>query len=118
MKNATPDQITQYREHGFVVIPEFLDADELERWRHATDEAVDEGLRATAADALEHDSYYARVFTQCQRLADTHVGMAELILDPRLGEIAATLAGIDGIRGLHDQALIKPPYGNPAAGHP
>jgi phytanoyl-CoA hydroxylase len=117
MKNVTPEQIAQYRTHGFVVMRDFFDADELARWRVVTDEAVDERMHATAADAPEHDSYYARVFTQCQRLADTHVGMAELILDPRLGEIAATLAGLDGIRVWHDQALIKPPYGNPTAWH-
>ena len=31
--------------------------------------------------------------------------------------MAATLAGIDGIRIWHDQALIKPPYGNHTAFH-
>jgi ectoine hydroxylase-related dioxygenase (phytanoyl-CoA dioxygenase family) len=39
------------------------------------------------------------------------------MLDPRLGEMAATLAGVDGMRIWHDQALIKQPYGNPTAWH-
>jgi ectoine hydroxylase-related dioxygenase (phytanoyl-CoA dioxygenase family) len=43
--------------------------------------------------------------------------MAELILDGRLGEVVALLAGIDGVRVWHDQALIKPAYGNPTAWH-
>jgi ectoine hydroxylase-related dioxygenase (phytanoyl-CoA dioxygenase family) len=39
------------------------------------------------------------------------------MLDERLGEAAGTLAGVDGIRIWHDQALIKKPYGNPTAWH-
>ena len=35
----------------------------------------------------------------------------------RLGEMAAALAGVDGIRIWHDQALIKEPWANPTAWH-
>ena len=35
------------------------------------------------------------------------------MIDDRLGKMAADLAGVDGIRIWHDQALIKPPWGNP-----
>ena len=47
----------------------------------------------------------------------THEGMHELMFDARLGEVAGTLAGVDGIRIWHDQALIKPPFGNATAWH-
>jgi len=57
------------------------------------------------------------VCTQCLRLAESHPGMHHLMFDGRLGKVAATLAGIDGIRIWHDQALIKGPYGNPTAWH-
>jgi phytanoyl-CoA hydroxylase len=116
MKTPTRDDVARYRRDGFVVVSDFLDADELEGWRRTTDDAVRARLE-TAADAGERDRYYSRVFTQCQRLADTHAGMADLVLDPRLGEAAAALAGLAGIRVWHDQALIKPPYGNPTAWH-
>ena len=43
--------------------------------------------------------------------------MAELIFDERLGQVAGTLAGVDGIRIWHDQALVKPAYGNHTAFH-
>jgi phytanoyl-CoA hydroxylase len=43
--------------------------------------------------------------------------MRELILDPRVGEMAATLAGVDGLRVWHDQALMKQPWANPTAFH-
>ena len=38
-------------------------------------------------------------------------------MDRRLGQLAGELAGVDGIRIWHDQALFKPPYGNPTAWH-
>jgi len=121
MKNeVTAEQVQSYQDNGFLVIEKFLDAGELETWRRTTDEAVAERL-ATADRALTNqggaDDYYARVFTQCLKLLETHDGMKALMLDPRLGRLAATLAGIGGIRVWHDQALIKPPFGNPTAWH-
>lgn len=111
----TPDQIAQYQQQGFLVIDDFLDAHELEQWRTNTQEAVDQRLAAQGdADA---ETYYARVFTQCLKLAETHDGMHEIMHDPRLGRLAGTLAGVDGIRIWHDQALFKPPFGNPTAWH-
>jgi ectoine hydroxylase-related dioxygenase (phytanoyl-CoA dioxygenase family) len=119
MRNKlTAQQIESYRNDGFLVIENFLDAQELQTWQHVTDEAVAQRL-ATTGEMTNRDApdYYSQVFTQCIRLADTHAGMHELMFDPRLGEMAATLAGIDGIRIWHDQALIKPPYGNPTSWH-
>jgi ectoine hydroxylase-related dioxygenase (phytanoyl-CoA dioxygenase family) len=123
MKNQlTDEQINHYREHGFLVIENFLDADELAHWRETTDEAVEQRLAEGRGfnklnNQADPDNYYARVFTQCLKLADTHAGMRKLMLDPRLGETASALAGIDGIRIWHDQALFKPPFGNPTAWH-
>ncbi len=116
----TPEQIRSYRENGFLVIENFLDAEETAHWSRTTDEAVEQRLSSTT-HALNNqgdpDAYYAQVFTQCLKLAETHPGMRELMLDPRLGKLAATLAGVDGIRIWHDQALYKPPFGNPTGWH-
>ncbi|HEX8834789.1 MAG TPA: phytanoyl-CoA dioxygenase family protein [Abditibacteriaceae bacterium] len=125
----SPEQISSYQENGFLIIENFLDSAELENWRRITDEAVANRLNASAnagdwgkdSNSLSNqgndDSYYSQVFTQCIRLADTHEGMHELMYDARLGEVAGTLAGVDGIRIWHDQALIKPPFGNATAWH-
>ncbi len=125
----TSDQVEHYQRDGFIVIEDFLDADELEHWRATTQDAVDKRLQASAtaagwgkdSNSLTNqgnpDGYYAQVFTQCIRLADTHEGMKELMFDARMGELAGTLAGVDGIRIWHDQALFKPPYGNATAWH-
>lgn len=123
MRNTlSEEQVASYRENGFLVIEGFLDEDELATWRHVTDEAVEQRLAGGRGfqnlnNQGDPDAFYAQVFTQCLKLADTHDGMRRLMLDPRLGETAATLAGVDGIRIWHDQALIKPPFGNPTAWH-
>jgi phytanoyl-CoA hydroxylase len=115
----TDDDISFYRENGFVALEGFLSPSELSHWRTVTDEAVAERLAERSGPTNQHDpdSYYARVFTQCLKLADTHAGMHALMHNPRLGETAATLAGVDGLRIWHDQALFKPPFGNPTAWH-
>lgn len=120
----TQQQIDSYQEHGFVCLDGFLDADELETWRSVTEDAVHQRLNARTGNwekdlnnQADPDNFYAQVFTQCVRLADTHEGMNKLMMDERLGQVAGTLAGVDGIRIWHDQALIKPPYGNATAWH-
>ena len=115
----TAKQISQYQEEGFLLLEGFLGAEELEQWRSITDDAVWQRLQQNgpATNQADPGSYYAQVFTQCQRLADTHKGMAGLMLDEQLGRMAGLLAGVAGIRIWHDQALIKPPYGNPTGFH-
>jgi ectoine hydroxylase-related dioxygenase (phytanoyl-CoA dioxygenase family) len=136
----TDEQITSYRENGFVVLEGFLTPEETEHWRDVTQEAVDQRLatlqKATSgamsgggdsvaeleanrlkANAADEESYYSQVFTQCLKLLESHAGMNKLMLDPRLGKLMATLAGVDGIRIWHDQALFKPPFGNPTGWH-
>jgi len=117
---VTPEQVRSYQENGFLVIENFLDAEETTHWSRTTDEAVAQRLASTSPhlnNQGDPDNYYAQVFTQCLKLADSHAGMRALMLDPRLGRVAATLAGVDGIRIWHDQALYKPPFGNPTGWH-
>jgi ectoine hydroxylase-related dioxygenase (phytanoyl-CoA dioxygenase family) len=116
----TESQINFYQENGFLVIENFLDAEELAEWRRCTDESVEERLGNSVkfmTNQMDAKQFYARVFTQCLRLSDTHPGMQKLVHDPRLGKMATQLAGVDGVRIWHDQALIKPPHGNPTAWH-
>ncbi len=115
----TKEQQEFYRQNGFVVIEDFLDNQELETWRSVTEDAVQQRMRERngLTNQDDPDAFYSQVFVQCVRLADTHEGMARLMLDARLGEAAATLAGVQGIRIWHDQALFKQPYGNPTGWH-
>lgn len=123
----TTDDIESYRDNGFVVIEDFLDAAELEDWRAVVGSAVAErcGRKFANQDVLvgEDDginpdaAYYGKVFDQLLNLWQTNATMKEHILDPRIGEMAARLAGVDGLRVWHDQALIKQPWANPTGFH-
>lgn len=116
---VTDEQIQFYQENGYVVIDDFLNADELEIWRQNVGEAVENRGKRKLADGsmMEDDSYYSRVFAQRINLWNDHEGMRRLMIDDRLGKMAADLARVDGVRIWHDQALIKPPWGNPTGWH-
>ncbi|HSZ43279.1 MAG TPA: phytanoyl-CoA dioxygenase family protein [Trebonia sp.] len=47
----------------------------------------------------------------------TDTDVRDLVLDRRLGRLAAELAGVDGMRIWLDQALIKEPWSSPTAFH-
>jgi ectoine hydroxylase-related dioxygenase (phytanoyl-CoA dioxygenase family) len=117
--DLTDEQIESYRENGFLVLPSFLSDDELEVWRNAVDTAVEDrgSLRIPAVADLLDDPYYEKVFLQRLNLWQTSEAVRDFMLDTRIGEMAARLAGVDGVRLWHDQALFKPPFGNPTAFH-
>jgi ectoine hydroxylase-related dioxygenase (phytanoyl-CoA dioxygenase family) len=114
----TQSEIDQYRENGFLIIDGFLTSDELTNWQTCTEEAI----RLRLAEGSLHNQYnsedfYAQVFLQALKLADVHAGMRKIMTDPALGKMIAELAGVDGIRIWHDQALFKPPFGNATGWH-
>lgn len=116
----SPSQIEHYRRDGFVVLEDVLDADELAAWRSAVDAAVTD--RLSRQDGLNNqgqgaDPFYAKVFTQALRLSDTDATMRTLVRDERLAKVAGELEDVSGIRLWHDQALVKPPYGNQTTWH-
>jgi phytanoyl-CoA hydroxylase len=123
----TGEQIDSYRQNGFLVIENFLSPDELEDWRTNVMEAVRQRAgqkmpgkagKTGEDDGINHDTeYYGKVFDQLINLWQTHEGVRRLMTDPRIGELAARLAGVDGIRIWHDQALFKRPWANPTAWH-
>ena len=61
--------------------------------------------------------YYAQVYLQCVLLAAESTVVRALACDPRLGRMAGQLSGASGVRLYHDQALIKPAFGNSTALH-
>ena len=113
------EQITQYQRDGVLVVKGFLESEELEVWRTQVDEAVAnrQDRKMAHGDWKSGDSYYDKVFTQRLNLWMDHEGMRDLMVDERLGKMAADLAGVEGIRIWHDQALIKEAWANPTAWH-
>ena len=114
---VSPVEVRSYREDGFLVINDLLDEAELERWRAAVEEAVqDPGVSGRDLDPQQSE-YYDRVFLQRVNLWKTSAAVRELVLDGRLGRLAATLTGADEVRLYHDHALIKLPWANPTNWH-
>lgn len=123
----TEDKIKFFQENGFVIQENFLNDEELTEWREAVTEAVSERnglkipgqmIKAEDDDGNNEDpEYFSNVFDQLLNLWQTNDRIRKLMLDERLGKMAATLAGVTGIRIWHDQALIKRPWANPTAWH-
>jgi phytanoyl-CoA hydroxylase len=112
--HLTEHEISTYREQGFLVVPNLLDAAEIAVWREVVTQAVE--VRVAASNAPS-DEYDAKVFTQCLRLADDFPAVRALVYDPRLAAIAAHLAGVSGLRCWHDQALFKSPWAPQTSWH-
>jgi phytanoyl-CoA hydroxylase len=119
------EQVAKYQQDGFVVIEDFLSPHELEFWRTALDEAVAKRGGNKMPDRKEvygkgddaDKSYYDNVFDQLINLWQDNDKMQQVMLDERLGKMAAQLSNSDGIRIWHDQALIKKPWANPTSWH-
>jgi hypothetical protein len=106
MKNELSHlQIEKYQSDGFLVIEDFLSEEELKTWREALDEAVAKRKGFKMPDRKEvygkgddaDKSYYDNVFDQLINLWQDNEKMRKVMLDERLGRMAATLAQVDGI---------------------
>jgi phytanoyl-CoA hydroxylase len=121
------EQINFYNQNGYVIIEDFLNTEELEEWRSSVAEAVRErngqkmpgkSIKVDEADGINQDTdYFNNVFDQLLNLWQTNERVKSLMLDERIGKMAADLSGADGIRIWHDQALIKKPWANPTSWH-
>jgi ectoine hydroxylase-related dioxygenase (phytanoyl-CoA dioxygenase family) len=120
-------QVLAYQKDGHLLIEDFLSADELSIWRTAVTEAIEQrggrkmpygDIKVGEDDGINKESdYYGKVFDQLLNLWQTNDKVKQIMLDEKLGKMAATLAGCSGIRIWHDQALVKRPWANPTSWH-
>ena len=110
-------QLEFYRDNGYVTIPGMLAGDALDRWRSALAAAAAEHVAQSGYHNQDGDQYYQEVFLQLVNLWTTNEAMRRLVLDSRLGKLAAELAGVTGVRLYHDHAMIKQPWANPTNWH-
>ena len=123
----TQKQIELFQQDGFLLIENFLDQKELDFWRRAVTEAIEQrggqkmpgsNVKVGEDDGINEDSeYYSKVFDQLLNLWQTNNKVKQMMLNEKLGEMVAQLANCDGIRIWHDQALIKRPWANPTSWH-
>ena len=105
------EQIQKYRDDGFIVLENFLSPEELDHWRKSVTSAVEEragikipgkDIKTGEADGINEDSdYFAKVFDQLLNLWQTNEAVKELMINERIGKMAAQLSGADGIRIWH-----------------
>jgi len=125
--NLSQKQIDFYAVNGFVVNEDFLNAAELEIWRDALHKAIEERngqkipgqeTKIGQNDGINKDhEYFSKVFDQLINLWQTNTEIRKLMMSKEIGEMASQLAGVNGIRIWHDQALIKRPWANPTSWH-
>ncbi|MCH5716369.1 phytanoyl-CoA dioxygenase family protein [Niabella hibiscisoli] len=123
----TQEQINYYNENGFLIVEDFLSPTELEEWRTAVTEAIadrngikipGQNIKVGMDDGINEDAeYFSKVFDQLLNLWQTSDKVKEIMLDARIGKMVAELAGVDGVRIWHDQALFKKPWANPTSWH-
>ncbi len=129
----TETQKKYYQENGFVVQENFLSPEELAEWRAAIEEASEarQGRRFSNKETFGHDpkatadkqaghNKPAKEFSAFHQLVNLwreYPRVQKFIVDERIGKMAATLEGLDGIRIWHDQSLIKRPWDGFTAYH-
>lgn len=105
-----------YRKNGFIRLKNVFTQELLDQFKPAVEAAVDANrapLDAQLAKDAE-DPSYARAFKQVINIWNTSPEVRQLAFSKRLGQIAAELMGVDGVRMYHDQALFKTPGGSNA----
>jgi ectoine hydroxylase-related dioxygenase (phytanoyl-CoA dioxygenase family) len=106
---ATAAELASYRENGFLVIEDFLDADEIDELCSAVAEytADCEQAFASAESNLVHR----------MNPFQTHPRIRKFSTDPRLASFTASLEGIDRVRLYQDMVAEKAPWGGPTGWH-
>ena len=103
---VSPVLVENFRRDGFVVVPNLLGEDELEKFGAAVDRAVHDRGRNDHRK-LEEKSPYEQSFTQCINLWEDHPDVLPLTFHPKISQIAVALIGVPALRLWHDQALYK-----------
>lgn len=103
------EQISAFRERGYLKLKEVLNEATLTHYRDAIAREV-ERLRETMPPMERRDTY-AKAFVQAMNLWRNDRQIEEFVFSRRLAEIATQLLGTKGVRLYHDQALFKEPSG-------
>lgn len=105
-----PAAVQQFRDDGFIRLPNVLSAGPLDEYGPEIDRLVDEGNRLKEIPLTER-SLYDQAFIQVCNLWTRSDRVRELAFSRRLARIACELLGTRGVRMWHDQALYKEPSG-------
>lgn len=108
--------VQAFERDGFVVVPDLLSAEELDRYGALVAAAV-AARTAASTVRLEEKSRYEQSFIQCINLWEDHPLVRPLTFHPKVGQAAAALLRVPAVRLWHDQALCKEPGGRETDAH-
>lgn len=109
------NQISQFRRDGFIQLKDVLSAETLAHYgREITQLTIELN---TQSRPLEERSTYDRAFLQVMNLWEQSPRVARFVMSQRLGQIAADLLEVSGVRLYHDQSLYKEPGGGITPAH-
>jgi hypothetical protein len=116
----TPEQIERYRADGFLVVPDWLDAREVEqvlgRFERAFAGEWETGLQPDEVNYEPGVTPPDRTRQLCNTWKSDRV-LARTVLREEAGRWAGRLAGEPGMRLLHDNLIWKPPRGKSLLAH-
>lgn len=113
---VTDDQLDQFKRDGFIMIPDLLTAEEVERFGVAVTDGVMHRTRNNTVP-MEERNNYQKSFLQCMNLWEDRPDVAPLTFHPMVAQAAAELMEVDACRVWHDQALIKEAHGRATDAH-
>jgi ectoine hydroxylase-related dioxygenase (phytanoyl-CoA dioxygenase family) len=101
----TQEQIAFYQQNQYIKLKQVFDADTI----HYLNELISAQVSDMNQEQtpLEERSTYGKAFLQLFNLWTENPLVKDLILSQRLGQIAADLMQVNGVRLYHDQALFK-----------
>ncbi len=101
----TQEQIAFYQQNQYIKLKQVFDADTI----HYLNELISAQVSQMNQELtpLEERSTYGKAFLQLFNLWTENPLVKDLILSQRLGQIAADLMQVNGVRLYHDQALFK-----------
>jgi ectoine hydroxylase-related dioxygenase (phytanoyl-CoA dioxygenase family) len=110
-----PEQVSRFRENGFIKLRHVLSPDTLAYFgREITRLTLElNGQRAPLAERGTYD----RAFLQVMNLWEHSPLVGRFVMGQRLARIAATLLEVSGVRLYHDQSLYKEPGGGITPAH-
>ncbi len=113
---VTPELLEQFRRDGFVMVPDLLTPDEVERFGKAVTDGVMWRTKNHSIP-LEKRSNYQKSFLQCINLWEDRADVAPLTFHPKICQAAAELMEVESCRVWHDQALYKEAHGRETDAH-
>lgn len=113
----TPEQIETYRRDGFVVLRGVLDPAVLEAARPALLAGLERNWPTREGDEHDNIGGYARAFAQITNVGQDDAAVRAFTQAPRIGQVAAQLMGVPGVRVYCEDWLIKRPGDGPTGWH-